>query len=155
MDMQGKGIAIHLPADAEGMPVPAVSTPADGDERKRAAHLIETVEVKTGKPGRPPKKIKRTAGGKGHDSQQVRDFLPSEGIAPQIPGAEPRRGRPALMSAPRFQIERTFSWLQRKFRRHAVRRERPAKMLRSVSPARHHCSLDAAINGIGSDSQQA
>ncbi|MCP4118907.1 MAG: transposase [Desulfobacteraceae bacterium] len=28
------------------------------------------------------------------------------------------------MNAPRFQVERTFSWLQRKFRRLAVRWER-------------------------------
>jgi len=76
---------IHLLVDAEGMPVSAVSTPANGDERKQVAHLIETVEVKTGKPGRPPKTIKRIAGDKGYDSQQLRDFLLSKGIAPQIP----------------------------------------------------------------------
>ena len=66
---------IHLLVDAEGMPVSAVSTPANGDERKQVAHLIETVEVKTGKPGRPPKTIKRIDGDKGYDSQQLRDFL--------------------------------------------------------------------------------
>jgi transposase len=127
VDIKEKAFWIHLLVDAEGMPVSAVSTPADGDERKQAAHLVETAEVKTGKPGRPPKKIKRTAGDRGYDSQQLREFLLGKGIAPQIPRkstAKPRRGRPMLMSAPRFQIERTFSWLQRKFRRLAVRRER-------------------------------
>jgi transposase len=109
------------------MPVSAVSSPANGDERKQVAHLIETVEVKMGKPGRPPKKIKRIAGDKGYDSQKLREFLLSKGITLQIPRksyAKPQRGRPMLMSAPRFQIERTFSWLQRKFRRLAVRWER-------------------------------
>ncbi len=65
---KGKGIVIHLLVDAEGMPMSAFSTPANGDERKQVAHLIETVEVKTGNPGRPPKKIKKIAGDKGYDS---------------------------------------------------------------------------------------
>jgi transposase len=124
---KGKGVLIHLLVDAEGMPVSAVLTPANGDERKQVEQLVETVEVKTGKPGRPPKKIKRIAGDKGYDSQKLREFLLSKGITPQIPrkrNARPRRGRPVLMSAPRFQIERTFSWLQRTFRRLAVRWER-------------------------------
>ena len=124
---KGKGVLIHLLVDAAGMPVSAETSPANGDERKLAEYLVETVTVKTGKPGRPPKKIKRIAGDKGYDSQKLREFLLSKGIAPQIPrkkNAVPRRGRPVLMRAPRFQIERTFSWLQRKFRRLAVRWER-------------------------------
>jgi hypothetical protein len=89
--------------------------------------LVETVEVKTGKPGRPPKKIKSIAGDKGYDAQKLREFLLRKGITPQIPRkstAKPRRGRQVLMRAPRFQMERTCSWLQRKFRRLAVRWER-------------------------------
>ena len=78
----------------------AAVTPADGDERKQAEHLVETVVVKTRKPGRPPKKIKRIAGDKGYDSQKLRAFLLSKGIAPQIPRKK--------NAAPRFHIERTF-----------------------------------------------
>ncbi len=120
---KGKGVLLHLLVDAEGMPMSAVLTPANGDERKQVELLLETVEVKTGKPGRPPKKIKKIAGDKGYDSQKLREFLLNKGITPQIPrkkNARTRPGRPVLMSAPRFQIERTFSWLQRKFRRLAV-----------------------------------
>ncbi len=95
-----KGVLIHLLVDAEGMPVSAAVTPADGDERKQAEHLVETVVVKTRKPGRPPKKIKRIAGDKGYDSQKLRAFLLSKGIAPQIPRKK--------NAAPRFHIERTF-----------------------------------------------
>jgi hypothetical protein len=48
---KGKGILIHLLVDVEGMPMSVVSTPVNGDERKQVEHLVETVEVKTGKPG--------------------------------------------------------------------------------------------------------
>jgi transposase len=124
---KGKGILIHLLVDAEGMPVSAVTSPANEDERKQVEPLLEMIEVKTGKRGRPPRKIKRLAADKGYDSEKLREFLRRKGIQPQIPrkkNAKPRRGRPVLMSAPRFQVERAFSWLQRKFRRLVVRWER-------------------------------
>ena len=53
---KGKGILIHLLVDAEGMPLSAVTTAANGDEVEA---LPEGIEVSTGKPGRPPKKPKR------------------------------------------------------------------------------------------------
>ena len=124
---KGKGVLIHLLVDAEGMPLSACSAQANEDERKHVGPLLEMIEVKTGKPGRPPKKLRRIAADKGYDSDALRDFLKSRGIQPQIPrkkNAGRRRGRPVSMNAPRFQVERTFSWLQRKFRRLVVRRER-------------------------------
>ncbi len=124
---KGKGILIHLPVDIDGMPLSAISSPANGDERKQVEHLLKIIEVKTGRPGRPPKKIKRIAGDKGYDPEELRKILRSKGIQPQLPrkkNAEAGCGRPVLMSTPRFQVELTFSWLQRKFRRLAVRRER-------------------------------
>ncbi len=86
MDMQGKGVLIHLPADADGMPPAAYSAPADEDERKHVVTLLEMTAAKTGKPGRPPQKLRRTAAGKGYDSGPLRAFLNSGGIRPQIPG---------------------------------------------------------------------
>lgn len=100
-----KGILIHLLVDAEGLPISAVSTPANGDERKQVEHLVETVKVKMGKPGRPPKKIKRISGDKGYDSQKLRAFLLKQrnyAADSKKEKCEPRRGRPVLMSAPRF-----------------------------------------------------
>ncbi|MGX9727235.1 MAG: transposase [Candidatus Electronema sp. VV] len=64
---------------------------------------------------------------KGYDSEELRKHLRAKGIHPQIPkrrNAKARRGKPVMMTAPRFQVERTFSWLQKKFRRFAVRWER-------------------------------
>lgn len=124
---KGKGVLIHLPVDAQGMPLSAFSAPANEDERKHVEELLETVEVKTGKAGRPRKKIRRPAADKGYDSDAMRKLLKEKGIQPQIPrkkNAEKRRGRPVCMKAPRFQVERAFSWLQRKFRRLVVRWER-------------------------------
>ncbi len=72
---KGKGVLIHLLADADGMPLPAFSAPADKDERKQVRPLLEMIEVKTEKPGRPPQKLRRIAADKGYDSDQLRDFL--------------------------------------------------------------------------------
>ena len=124
---KGKGVLIHLLVDADGMPLSACSAPANKDERKQVGPLLEMIAVKTGKPGRPPQKPQRIAADKGYDSDPLRDFLKSKGIRPQIPrkkNASKRRGRPVSMKSPRFQVERTFSWLQRKFRRLVVRWER-------------------------------
>ncbi|MGR0482611.1 MAG: hypothetical protein ACTFAL_14740 [Candidatus Electronema sp. V4] len=49
----------------------------------------------------------------------------AKGIHLQIPRKKRARlGKPVMMTAPRFQVERTFSWLQKKFRCLAVRWER-------------------------------
>ena len=117
---KGKGVLIHLISGAEGMPLPACSTPADADERKQVQSLPDGIEIKTGRPG-------RLAADKGHDPDELRKHLRIKGIQPQIPrkrNAGARQGKPVMMTAPRFQIERTFSWLQKKFRRLAVRWER-------------------------------
>jgi transposase len=124
---KGKGVLIHLLVDADGMPLSACSAPANKDERKQVGPLLEMIAVKIGKPGRPPQKPQRIAADKGYHSDPLRDFLKSKGIRPQIPrkkNASKRRGRPISMKASRFQVERTFSWLQRKFRRLVVRWER-------------------------------
>lgn len=82
---KGKGVLIHLPVDAEGMPLSAVTTAANGDERKQVETLLERIEVRTGNPGRPPKKPKRLAGDKGYDSEELRNILRGRGIRPRIP----------------------------------------------------------------------
>lgn len=124
---KGKGILIHLLVDQKGMPLSFTTTCAKGSERGEVSKLVEKVNVKTGKPGRPPKKVKKVAMDKGYDSEPLRQAVREMGIQPQIPrkkNAKPRRGRPTEMTAPRFQVERSFSWLDRKFRRLAVRWER-------------------------------
>jgi Transposase DDE domain len=73
----------------------------------------------------PPKVL---TADKGYDSKALRRQLRQRGIRAQLPkrvwkGRKPR-GRPLKMEVPRFQAERTFAWLQRKYRRLVVRWER-------------------------------
>ncbi|MGX9728436.1 MAG: transposase [Candidatus Electronema sp. VV] len=98
---------MHLLVDADGMPLSACSAPENKDERKQVGPLLEMIAGKTGKPGRPPQKPQKIAADKGYDSDQMRDFLKSKGIRPQIPrkkNAGKRQGRPIIMKAPRFQV---------------------------------------------------
>lgn len=124
---KGKGLLIHLLVDREGMPLSASTTPANGNEREQVEPLLDALRLDTRKPGRPPKNPKKLAADKGYDKEELRLALRRRGIQPQIPrrkNAKKRPGPKAKMDAPRFQVERTFSWLQRKFRRLVVRWER-------------------------------
>ncbi|MGX9727234.1 MAG: hypothetical protein ACTFAK_07915 [Candidatus Electronema sp. VV] len=55
---KGKGVLIHVIVDAEGMPLSALSTSADADERKQVKPLLDGIKIKTGRAGRPAKKKK-------------------------------------------------------------------------------------------------
>ena len=126
---KGKGITIHALTDSQGMIISALTTPANGDERAQVEPLFDTLTVKTGKPGRPKKRVGTLAADKGYDSNELRQALRKRGIQPQLPkkrrkGGKRRVGRPIEQKVPRFQCERAFAWLQRKFRRLVVRWER-------------------------------
>ena len=124
---KGKGLLIHLIVDGNGMPLSALTTAANGNEREQVEPLLEQLQVQTRKPGRPPKNPKKLAADKGYDKEELRHHLRARGIQPQIPrkkNAKTRRGPKTNMDAPRYKVERAFSWLQRKFRRIAVRWER-------------------------------
>jgi IS5 family transposase len=127
---KGKGILIHTLTDATGMPLSTRTTPANGDERAQVLPLLETLHVRTGKPGRPRKRLKVLAADKGYDAKDLRRRLRPRGIRPQIPKRAWKRhkprGRPINKDVPRYQAERTFAWFQRKYRRVVVRWERLA-----------------------------
>lgn len=125
---KGKGVLIHLVVDAKGMPLSFSITPANGDERKEAGQNIDAINVPSGRRGRPRKSPRKVAGDKGYDSTGLRSRLRKKGIKPEIPRRiwknKAPRGRPLVKTVARYVVERTFSWLQRKFRRIAVRWER-------------------------------
>jgi hypothetical protein len=127
---KGKGILIHSLTDATGMPLATRTTPANGDERAQVIPLMDTVHVRTGKQGRPRKRLKVLAADKGYDAKDLRRRLRTRGIRPQIPKRvwkrRKPRGRPIKQEVPRCQAERTFAWFQRKYRRLVVRWERLA-----------------------------
>ena len=118
---KGKGLLIHLLTEGSGMPLSVCTTAANGDERQQVLWLIEQLKVKTSKQGRPKKRVKVLAGDKGYDARWLRRALRKRGIRGQIAKRQykgkNRKGRPIKMSVPRFQQERCFAWLQRKYRR--------------------------------------
>ncbi len=119
---------IHTLTDANGMPLANRTTPANGSERNQVIPLLDSIKVKTYKPGRPRKRVKVLAADKGYDSKEIRAALRKHGIRPQLPKrawkTKKNRGRPIKISVPRFQQERCFAWFQRKYRRLVVRWER-------------------------------
>jgi IS5 family transposase len=127
---KGKGILIHSLTDGAGMPLSSCTTPANGDERAQVIPLLDTLHVRTGKHGRPRKRLKVLAADKGYDAKALRQRLRTRGIRPQIPKrvwkSRQPRGRPIKQAVPRYQAERTFAWFQRKYRRLVVRWERLA-----------------------------
>jgi transposase len=112
------------------MPLATRTTPANGDERAQVLPLLGSLHIRTGKRGRPRKRLKVLAADKGYDAKDLRNRLRKRGIRPQIPkrvwNPKEPRGRPKKKDIPRFQAERTFAWFQRKYRRLVVRWERLA-----------------------------
>ncbi len=127
---KGKGVTIHGVVEGNGMPLNATQTGANGDERQQVDPLLNGICVKTGKRGRPRRRLKKIAFDKGYDDQKLRRRLRRRGIKPEIPKREyknkPPRGRPPKKTIPRYKVERSFSWFQRKCRRLVVRWERKA-----------------------------
>src|ERR671927_1351880 len=127
---KGKGMLIHSLTEGNGMPLAHHTTPANGDERAQVLPLLDAVKVRTGKRGRPRKRLKVIATDKGYDAKALRQRLRQRGIRAQIPKrvwkTKKNRGRPIKQAVPRFQAERTFAWFQKKYRRLVVRWERIA-----------------------------
>jgi Transposase DDE domain len=127
---KGKGLLIHSLTEGRGMPLANRTTPANGDERAQVLLLLDAVKVRTGKRGRPRKRLKVIATDKGYDAKSLRQQLRKRGIRAQIPKrvwkTQKNRGRPIKQVVPRSQAERTFAWFQKKYRRLVIRWERIA-----------------------------
>ena len=110
------------------MPLANRTTPANGDERAQVLPLLDAVKIRTGKRGRPRKRLQVIATEKGYDAKALREKLRKRGIRAQLPKrvwkTKKNRGRPIKKVVPRFQAERTFAWLQKQSRRLVVRWER-------------------------------
>ena len=125
---KGKGILIHTLTEGNGMPIANLTTAANKSEREQIFPLLDSVKLKTLKPGNPKRKVKILAADKGYDSKGKRLALRKRGIRPQLPKrnykTKKNLGRPIKISVPRFQQERCFAWYQKKYRRLVVRWER-------------------------------
>ncbi|MEM1368631.1 MAG: transposase [Cyanobacteria bacterium P01_H01_bin.15] len=125
---KGKGILIHALTEGNGFPLSVCTTGTNGDERQQVLPLLDKLKVSTPGPGRPKKRLKVLAGDKGYDAKWLRAALRRRGNRGQMPKRryknKRKKGRPIKVSEPRFQQERCFAWLQRKYRRLVVRWER-------------------------------
>jgi hypothetical protein len=125
---KGKGILIHSRTEGGGMPLANRTTPAHGDERAQGLPLLDAVKIRTGKRGRPRKRLRVIATDKGYDAKALREKLRKRGSRAQIPKrvwkTKKNRGRPSAQVVPRFPAERTVAWFQKKYRRLVVRWER-------------------------------
>jgi hypothetical protein len=127
---KGQGIRSHRRTEAMGLPLSACTTPAQGDERAQVLPRLDTLRVRTGKRGRPRKRLKVLAADTGDEAQDLRRRLRTRGLRPQIPKrvwpTRKPRGRPIHTEVPRDQAERALAWCQRQYRRLVVRWERRA-----------------------------
>ena len=126
---KGKGVLIHSLVDAQGMPLAVEVTCAKSSERAQVIHLLELIDIQTGKVGRPRCRPSQLAADKGYDSKELRKQLKSRGIRPEIPkrvwkDRKQPPGPKVQKKVQRFVVERCFAWYQRKFRRLALRWER-------------------------------
>lgn len=124
---KGKGTTTHLLIDGNGLPIAFTSSPANGDERKEVEPLLD--RVKGYIEGIITKVIiPILEADKGYDAEALRDKLLRRRIFPWIcrrkkPGKDVEKVQ-SILKRIRWKVERAIAWLQRKFRRLAVRWER-------------------------------
>jgi len=131
---KGKGTTTHLLVDSNGSPVALTSTAANGDERQQVEPLLDRVRVKIENVQERLGTIPIFEADKGYDADELRHKLLRRHIFPWIcrrkkPGKTAEKIESTLKRM-RWKVERAISWLQRKFRRLAVRWERRARYWR-------------------------
>ena len=125
---KGKGTTTHLLIDGNGAPVAFESTAANGDERQQVEPLIDKVRCRIDALCRRLGSISIFEADKGYDAEHLRLKLLRRNIFPWICRRR-KRGQvvekiESTLKRIRWKVERAISWLQRKFRRLAVRWER-------------------------------
>ena len=131
---KGKGSLIHLLTDYNGNPLAITTTSAKGDERKEVIKLLDKVKFIKDKNELHERAMIILEADKGYDSGRIRQILLDHGIFPFIPWRKigksedrPSREEVSLFFAVksvRWKVERSFSWLKRKYRRLMIRWER-------------------------------
>ena len=113
---KGKGCLMHLIVDAEGKPLYATLTAANGNERAELPNLLDKLKVAGG--------MCIIEADKGYDSKAVRLEILSRGYYPLIPYRGNKKSADKWVVRMRWKVERCFSWLKRSYRRIATRWER-------------------------------
>jgi IS5 family transposase len=128
---KGKGTLTHLLVDGNGSPVGFESTAANGDERQQIMPLLDKVQHKIDRVRERIQEWPIFEADKGYDAEHLREKLLIRRIFPWIcrrkkPGQTAEKVA-SIIKRIRWKVERAISWLQRKFRRLAVRWERKVK----------------------------
>ena len=118
---------MHLLVDGKGSCLGITSTGANGNERDELLKLIDRV-----KPLHKNKKTLVIEADKGYDSTDLRQELLNRGFLPLIPWRMNVKNAPRInevldrfgLKSIRWIVERTHSWLKRKYRRLLLRWER-------------------------------
>lgn len=118
---------LHLLVDGKGSCLGITSTGANGNERDELLKLVDRV-----KPLHKNKKIIFIETDKGYDSADLRQELLNRGCLPLIPWRMNVKNAPRMnevldqfrLKPIRWVVERTHSWLKRKYRRLMLRWER-------------------------------
>jgi len=103
------------------------ATGANGNERKELLKLVERVKELAG-----DREMIVVEADKGYDSAELRQELLNRGFFPLIPWRKNIKGAPTIrevasqfgLTPIRWVVERTHSWLKRKYRRLMARWER-------------------------------
>ena len=113
---KGKRSLMHLIVDAQGKPLYATLTGANGNERTELPNLLDKLRVTGG--------MCIIEADKGYDSKAVRLEILNHGYYPLIPYRGNKKGPDKWVIRMRWKVERCFSWLKRSYRRIATRWER-------------------------------
>jgi IS5 family transposase len=131
---KGKGTTTHLLVDGHGSPIAFESTAANGNERQQVEPLLNRVQKHINCWRKRLKGIPIFEADKGYDAHALRERLLRRKIFPWIcrrkkPGSTAEKVG-SILKRVRWKVERAISWLQRKFRRLAVRWERRTRYWR-------------------------
>ena len=119
----------HVLTDSHGHPLNIITTSASMDERKQVLPLLDTIKHSIHN-NNLSKGIPILEADKGYDSMALRKNILKYDVFPWIPyrkmGKKNKNGISSIEKM-RWKVERSISWLQRKYRRIVARYERRIK----------------------------
>ena len=123
VDRRKKGSKHHVIVDGNGTPLAAIVTAANVPDIKQLEPLIDAIPPVRGKPGPPRRRPRQVFADRAYDSEPHRRRLRGRGIRPRI--ARRRTEHGSGLGKFRWVVERTLSWLARKWKLR-IRTERRA-----------------------------
>jgi IS5 family transposase len=133
---KGKGSLLHLLVDGKGACLGITSTGANGNEREELLKLVDRMQELRKKQG-----LIVIEADKGYDSSNLRQELLNRGFFPLIPWRKNVKSAPSLaevsshfgLKSIRWVVERTHSWLKRRYRRLMIRWERKHELWNAMT----------------------